>query len=116
MNFSYELTNDNEAISYMQPEQTSSKKYKFAYSQCEPIYCRCLMPIQDSPGAKLKYTGNLQVEQPYTALLSAILTNEKQEDNLNITEFDSMVDMSPYLISFVVGKITHVKINDMIKI
>ena len=33
--------------------QTQGKKFPYLFSQCQPIYARTLLPVQDSPSVKI---------------------------------------------------------------
>jgi leukotriene-A4 hydrolase len=48
----YDTTNKGEAVQFLSKDITSSG-YPFMFTQCESIYCRSLLPIQDTPAAKI---------------------------------------------------------------
>ncbi len=51
-------------------KQNEGKKYHFAYTQCEAILSRTLLPNQDTPGVKAPYAIKVSVPSPYVAACS----------------------------------------------
>jgi leukotriene-A4 hydrolase len=46
---------DGKAMSWLTESQTATKIMKYMFSQCEPIYCRSVAPLQDTPSIKSTY-------------------------------------------------------------
>ncbi|KAI5991089.1 peptidase family M1-domain-containing protein [Pisolithus orientalis] len=67
----YETTTDCMALQWLDKEQTQGGKFPFLFSQCQPIYARSLVPIQDTPS--VKFTYNARVTAVLPVLMSAIL-------------------------------------------
>jgi leukotriene-A4 hydrolase len=53
--FEYYSTSSQRSTSWLTPEQTQFGKFPFMFTQCEAIYCRSIVPIQDSPSVKFTY-------------------------------------------------------------
>ncbi|OBZ79425.1 Leukotriene A-4 hydrolase [Grifola frondosa] len=66
----YSTSKDSTALQWLEKEQTQGKAFPFLFSQCQPIYARCLAPLQDTPSAKITYTAKVASTLPI--LLSAI--------------------------------------------
>jgi leukotriene-A4 hydrolase len=57
----YETTDKCLAAQWLEPEQTVGKLYPYLFTQCQPIYARTLVPIQDTPFVKLKCKSNMNI-------------------------------------------------------
>ncbi|KAF5377203.1 hypothetical protein D9615_006474 [Tricholomella constricta] len=66
----YKTTKDCTALQWLDKAQTQGKNFPFLFSQCQPIYARAIVPVQDSPSVKVKYSAKVTSVLP--VLLSAI--------------------------------------------
>ncbi len=66
----YRTNGDAKAMSWMTESQTATKKLKYLFTQCEPIYCRSVAPLQDTPSIKSTYQANVTVKDPYVVKMS----------------------------------------------
>lgn len=106
-------TEDSEAIQWLEPRQTLSKKYPFMFTQCEAILARTLIPCQDSPSAKVTVEANLTVEKPLIALYSGIEVGRVEgEGNLVTYQYVQKVPVPTYLIAIASGELEYGKISD----
>jgi len=67
----YATSPDALALQWLDPIQTSSRKYPFLFSQCQPIHARTMVPIQDSPVVRVTYRAEVTVPEALTAVMSA---------------------------------------------
>ncbi|KAF8899673.1 peptidase family M1-domain-containing protein [Mucidula mucida] len=67
---SYATTDGCIALQWLEKEQTQGKAYPYLFSQCQPIYARTLLPVQDTPSVKITYAAMVTSILP--VLLSAI--------------------------------------------
>lgn len=74
---SYATTPESIALQWLTKEQTQGKTFPYLFSQCQPIYARSLLPVQDSPSVKITYDA--QVTSLLPALLSAIRVSPPSE-------------------------------------
>ncbi|KAG9310384.1 peptidase family M1-domain-containing protein [Chiua virens] len=65
-------TRESKALQWLDPQQTQGKVHPYLFSQCQPIYARALVPIQDTPSVKIRYTARVTSVLP--VLMSAIRT------------------------------------------
>ncbi|OCH94213.1 metalloprotease [Obba rivulosa] len=65
----YRTTKDCVALQWLEKEQTQGKAFPFLFSQCQPIYARCIAPLQDSAAVKITYSAKVHSVLP--ALMSA---------------------------------------------
>jgi leukotriene-A4 hydrolase len=53
----YKTTKDAKAFRWIEPDQTTGKTRGMMFTQCQPIACRSLAPMQDTPVYKTPYTA-----------------------------------------------------------
>ncbi|KAL4069032.1 peptidase family M1-domain-containing protein [Scleroderma citrinum] len=66
----YATTEECTALQWLDKEQTQGGKFPFLFSQCQPIYARSLVPIQDTPSVKFTYEARITAVLP--VLMSAV--------------------------------------------
>ena len=57
LSIDYETTNESLSFNWLQKEQTASQTLKYLYTKCEPIHCRAIAPLQDTPTIKTTYSA-----------------------------------------------------------
>ena len=112
----YETKNTSEAIGWFEKEMTLGKEYPYMFTQCQSIFCRQMLPIQDTPKVKLTVYLGINVQKPLLALESGIYKN-KIDNGDSITYFyHQKIPIPSYLIAIAAGKIEERKVSDRIKI
>lgn len=91
------------ALQWLEPQQTSGKKYPFLYTQSESIYARSWIPVPDGPGIRFTYSARVQVPQGLMALMSA--ENPQQKNDSGIYHFNMNVPIPAYLMALAVGDV-----------
>ncbi|KAJ3030299.1 UNVERIFIED_CONTAM: putative leukotriene A-4 hydrolase (LTA-4 hydrolase) (Leukotriene A(4) hydrolase) [Siphonaria sp. JEL0065] len=89
----------------MKNSQTVGKKHPYMFTQCQPNYARTLMPIQDSPFVKLKYTAEIRCPSHLRALMSAVPVSESVNGTTKTYSFSQHIAIPSYLIAITVGNI-----------
>jgi leukotriene-A4 hydrolase len=67
----YETAPDAIGLQWLEPAQTRSGAHPFLFSQFQPIHARTMVPVQDSPRARVTYTAEVTVPEPLVAVMSA---------------------------------------------
>ncbi|EFA75862.1 leukotriene A4 hydrolase [Heterostelium album PN500] len=99
----YSTTVESTALQWLSKEQTAGKQHPYLFSQCQAIHARSLVPCQDSPSNKVKYSAEITVPAPLTALMSASSTGKKVDGDKITYTFDQDIAIPTYLIAIVVG-------------
>ena len=93
-------------MNWLTQEQTATKKLKYLFTQCEPIECRSIAPLQDTPSIKSTYSADVTVKQPYVVKMSANETTPvNNTDNTTTYNFQNNIKMPSYLVAIAVGNL-----------
>eukprot|EP00435_Cladocopium_sp_Y103_P015453 s2273_g3.t2 len=97
----------SEALGEALEEQTQGKKHPYLFTQCQAIHARCLMPCQDTPGVKSKYTAKITAPSPLTVLMSAVPDGEPKEveGGKRCFSFTQKVPIPSYLLALACGNL-----------
>lgn len=93
----------SEALQWLEPSQTTGKKYPFLFTQGQAILSRSWIPCQDSPGIRFTYNARVQVPKTHLAVMSA--ENPVQRNDSGIYHFTMKQPIPAYLIALSVGDI-----------
>ncbi|KAF8839904.1 hypothetical protein BDN67DRAFT_1054580 [Paxillus ammoniavirescens] len=111
---SYSTTTNSKALQWLDPQQTQGKEHPYLFSQCQPIYARDLVPIQDTPSVKIRYTA--QVTSVLPVLMSAIRISPPAEafpraEELGMKEvtyeYEQPVPIPSYLLAIASGNVVY---------
>lgn len=102
------------ALQWLTPEQTSSKKAPFMFSQCQAIHARSLFPCQDSPDIKSTYT--FRITSPYVVVASGVASGEPEavgaeSGDEKLYTFEQKVPIPSYLFALASGDIAQAPIG-----
>ncbi|MGD8376507.1 MAG: M1 family metallopeptidase [Acidobacteriota bacterium] len=101
----YETAPDAVALQWLGPAQTEGGKHPFLFSQCQAIHARTVVPVQDTPVARIAYTAELTVPDPLAAVMSAGPAGTRPGPSTGTTTylFDMPQPIPPYLLALAVG-------------
>jgi len=97
----YTTTANAAALQWLNPEQTSGKKYPFLYTQSQAILARSWIPCQDGPGIRFTYESRVRVPKDLLALMSA--ENPTVKNDSGIYYFKQTRPIPSYLMALAVG-------------
>ena len=112
----YETTKEGGGAQWLKPEMTEGRKHPFMFTQLESILCRELIPIQDTPNAKLTVSIGITVKKPLKALYSGIYQNNIDNGDTISYFYEQKIPAPSYLIAIAAGNIEERKISDRVKV
>lgn len=93
-------------MNWLTKEQTATKVLQYLFTQCEPIECRSLAPLQDTPSIKAPYSANVTVVDPYIVKMSAHEYDAiKNADKTTTYRFHQDIKIPSYLLAIAVGNL-----------
>ena len=106
----YQTTQNNDALQWLNKQQTADKKQPFLFTQGQAILTRTWIPIQDSPQIRITYHATVKVPKDLMAVMSA--KNPKEKTKNGVYHFSMPQPISSYLIALAVGDITYKPISN----
>jgi len=99
----YRTSPSASALQWLEPAQTSGKRAPFLFSQCQAIHARSVIPLQDTPRLRLRYTAELTIPRTLRAVMAAAPLGRSERGELAIERYEMPQPIPPYLIAFAVG-------------
>ena len=114
---SYKILPEATVLQFLSPKQTSGKVHGFCYTQCQPIHCRSLFPIPDTPSMKFTINYHISVPEGLKAVAAGIYQNTTSSiPGFNVYHFTQAIPVPSYLVAFAIGNIQTRHITPMINI
>ncbi|KAF8329109.1 leukotriene-A4 hydrolase [Cantharellus anzutake] len=110
----YNTTGQGTAVGWLDKEQTAGKHFPYLFSQCQPIYARCMAPLQDTPSLKITYSSRVTSVLP--VLMSALRLSPPAEEvhggkevgKDEVTyEYNQPVAIPSYIIAIASGNVVY---------
>ncbi|MDA0350694.1 MAG: M1 family metallopeptidase [Chloroflexi bacterium] len=101
----YQTATEAIGLQWLEPSQTAAGEHPFLFSQCQPIHARSVVPVQDSPAARVTFEAVLTVPAPLVAVMAAGPATEEPDspEGTRTFRFKMPQAIPPYLIAFAVG-------------
>jgi aminopeptidase N len=106
----YRTSPEASALQWCAPAQTLGGRHPFLYSQCQALHARSVVPLQDTPRLRIRYTAELTIPRALTAVMAAAhlgrtdRTDERGTDTA-VERFEMPQPIPPYLFAFAVGEL-----------
>ncbi|MCW5808024.1 MAG: M1 family peptidase, partial [Deltaproteobacteria bacterium] len=95
----YRTSPEASALQWLEPAQTAGGTLPFLFSQCQAIHARSVVPLQDTPRLRIRFTAELEVPADLVAVMAAADRGRAG----NVARFEMPEAIPPYLIAFAVG-------------
>ncbi|MBA3550105.1 MAG: M1 family metallopeptidase [Nannocystis sp.] len=99
----YRTSPDASALQWLAPAQTAGGQHPFLFSQCQAIHARSVIPLQDSPRLRVRYTVELTVPKTLRAVVAAAHRGRTEDGELATERYEMPQPIPPYLFAFAVG-------------
>lgn len=109
VSITYKTSPDAEALQWLSPNQTASKRNPFLFTQSQAILARSWVPCQDSPSIRFTYEAEVTVPSGLMALMSA--SNPEEKNGTGIYKFNMTQPIPSYLLALSVGDLKFRKIS-----
>ncbi|MDB4957453.1 MAG: Aminopeptidase [Myxococcales bacterium] len=99
----YRTSPDASALQWLAPPQTRGGVFPFLFSQCQAIHARSLIPLQDTPRLRVRYTAELTFPRELQAVMAAAERGRDDNGALATHRFEMPQPIPPYLFAFAIG-------------
>jgi len=99
----YATSPDASALQWLAPAQTRGGVHPYLFSQCQAIHARSLIPLQDTPRLRVRYTAELTFPRSLRAVMAAADRGRTETGEVAVHAFEMPQPIPPYLFAFAVG-------------
>ncbi|MBA3462112.1 MAG: M1 family metallopeptidase [Deltaproteobacteria bacterium] len=99
----YKTSPDASALQWLDPAQTMGGKLPYLFSQCQACHARSIIPLQDTPRLRIRYTAELSFPQTLTAVMAAADRGRTVDGAIAVSRWEMPQPIPPYLLAFAVG-------------
>jgi aminopeptidase N len=99
----YATSPDASALQWLEPAQTSGGVQPYLFSQCQAIHARSLIPLQDTPRLRQRYTAELTFPTELRAVMAAADRGRTEAGSQATHRFEMPQPIPPYLFAFAIG-------------
>ncbi len=102
---SYATAPSASALMWLDPSQTDGGVHPFVLTQCQPTHARSIVPLQDSPRARVRYNAAVTIPAALSAVMSAAPGQRRPGPRPDTAtwRFSMPQPIPPYLLALAVG-------------
>ncbi len=112
----YQTSPDASALQWLAPAQTDGGIHPYLFSQCQAIHARSLVPVQDSPGLRQRYTAELTIPSSLRAVMAAADRGRTEVGEHAVHRFEMPQPIPPYLFAFAVGDLASRDLSPRVRV
>jgi aminopeptidase N len=91
------------ALQWLEPSRTAGKVKPFLFTQSQAIHARSWIPVQDSPGVRVRFEATIHVPAGHTAVMAAQSRVTPDQARQGVFQFVMEQPIPSYLIALAVG-------------
>ncbi|MBF0443483.1 MAG: M1 family metallopeptidase, partial [Oligoflexales bacterium] len=88
---------------WLSPSQTSGGVQPFLFTQCQAIHARSVIPLQDTPCVRFRFSAEITIPAGLKALMAASSTGRSESGQKAVETFEMPQAIPSYLFAFAVG-------------
>ncbi len=105
------------ALQWLSPAQTAGQQHPFVFTQCQAIHARSVLPCQDTPRIRARFSAELNVPRELTAVMAAAHgPRQYAGDDRAVYQFDMPQPIPSYLFAFAVGDLASIEVGPRSKV
>ena len=112
----YRTSPDASALQWLAPAQTNGGVHPYLFSQCQAIHARSLVPVQDTPGLRQRYSAELTIPSSLRAVMAAADRGRTEAGELATHRFEMPQPIPPYLFAFAVGDLVSRELSPRVRV
>ncbi|CAN5303035.1 M1 family metallopeptidase [soil metagenome] len=112
----YRTSPDASALQWLAPAQTNGGVHPYLFSQCQAIHARSLVPVQDTPALRQRYTAELTIPSSLRAVMAAADRGRTEAGELATHRFEMPQPIPPYLFAFAIGDLASRELSPRVRV
>ena len=112
----YRTSPDASALQWLDPAQTRGGKLPYLFSQCQACHARSIIPLQDTPRLRIRYTAELTIPRGLKAVMAAADRGRTEDGDLATERWEMPQPIPPYLFAFAIGDLVSKDLSERCRV
>jgi leukotriene A-4 hydrolase/aminopeptidase len=100
------------ALQWLSPAQTAGGRHPYLFTQCQAIHARSVVPLQDTPRARITYSARVTVPRGLRVLMAAAHEGRTEDGEWATERFEMKQPIPPYLFALAAGDLASRDLGD----